>query len=151
MYAAIKILHSIISPFEQQMFLDEAKTLALLKHPNIVNIIDFGLDGDVPYLMMEYCSQGTLRDRHRKGTIVPLETVVLYVNQITTALQFAHDAKRIHRDLKPDNLLVHSSGEIVLSDFGIFTMAHKTRSMQQIPYAGTPAYSAPEQFLGTCS
>src|SRR2546423_774591 len=87
----------------------EAQYLVTLKHNNIVTLHDFGIyedDSDplhrrIPYLVMEYAIQGTLRTRHPKGTTVGFGTIISYVQQIARALQFAHDHSIIHRDLKP--------------------------------------------------
>ena len=103
----------------------------------------------VPYLVMNYASHGTLRQRHPDHTIL-LPTIVLsYVKQIASALQYAHDRKLIHRDVKPDNILLVPEDELWLSDFGLATIAHS--SMSQITEniaVGTPDYMAPEQFSG---
>ena len=148
--AAIKVLRTQLAEDHQAEFLQEANTIALLKHPNIIRILDFGIEsGDnAPYLIMDYAPNGTLRHRHPKGSLVPLATVVAYIKQIAEALQYAHDHNLIHRDLKPENLLVGENGEILLSDFGIAALAHSTSSMQPGTYAGTIPYSAPEQIKG---
>ncbi len=150
MQAAIKILRTQLGQNHQAEFLQEANTIALLKHPHIIRILDFGVERRdlAPYLIMDYAPYGTLRDRHPKGTIVPLGTVVDYIKQIAQALQYAHDRNLIHRDLKPENLLVGENGEILLSDFGIAALAHSTSTLQTGTYAGTLPYSAPEQILG---
>jgi eukaryotic-like serine/threonine-protein kinase len=108
MQAAIKVLHAQLGQHYQEGFLQEAETIALLKHPHIIRILDFGIDSaeNAPYLIMDYAPHGTLRTCHPKGSIVPLTTVVVYIPQITQALQYAHEHHRIHRDLKPENLLV---------------------------------------------
>src|SRR5579864_7819269 len=90
--------------FDQEMlknFLHEARTLFLLKHPSIVPLLDFGLDGETPFLVTEYAPQGTLRQRHRSKELVPLEVVTSYVDQVASALQYAHEQRLIHRDVKP--------------------------------------------------
>ena len=150
--AAIKFLHAKLGQNYQTGFLQEAETIAQLKHPHIIRIFDFGIDyGDnTPYLIMDYAPGGTLRNRHPKESKVPvpLATVASYVKQIAEALQYAHDRSLIHRDLKPENLLVGSNGEIILGDFGIAAIAHSTTSMDTGIYAGTVPYSAPEQIQG---
>ena len=148
--AAIKILHTKPGRIYQKWFLLLAETIASLKHPHIIRIIDFGIEraDNTPYLIMDYAPGGTLRARHPKGSIVPLPTVASYVQQVAQALQYAHDRKLIHRDLKPENLLVGKNGEIILSDFGIAAIAHGSASMDTNFYVGTIPYSAPEQILG---
>jgi serine/threonine protein kinase len=145
---AIKILHDVIPPQEQIDFIREAQTLEPLKHPHIVQIIDFGIQNGTPYLIMDFAPQGNLRHKHPIGSKVPLTTVVEYIKQIAAALQFAHDHKVIHRDVKPENILLGANNELLLTDFGIATVAHRTVSRQPIASAGTPAYMAPEQLQG---
>ena len=94
----------------------------LLRHPHIVPLLDFGISrDDLPYLVMEYAPEGTLRDRHPKGTRVPLPTVVSYVDQLASALQYAHDQRVIHRDIKPENILVRADGTLLVSDLGLLS------------------------------
>src|SRR5579863_5368997 len=81
-YAAIKVLHTLLTDEEQDAFVKEAQTLVRLTHPHIVRVLDFAVQDGTPFLVMEYASQGTLRQRHAKGTRLPLETVVLYVQQV---------------------------------------------------------------------
>ncbi len=150
-HAAIKILHArLIRSEELKAFINEARTFRL-KHPHIVPLLDFGMTfNDVPYLVMEYASNGTLRERHPLGTQVPLLSVVSYVNQVASALQYAHNLYLIHRDVKPENMLVGATGEILLTDFGISTVAQNsyTSSKQQGLIGGTASYMAPEQIDG---
>ena len=146
--AAIKILHMQLAQNYQTEFKQEANTIALLRHPHIVRILDFGIENNTPYLIMDYAPYGTLRTHHPKGSIVEPEKVVAYVKQIASALQYAHDHQLIHRDLKPENLLIGENKEIVLSDFGLASIVHGTASMETGVFAGTIPYSAPEQILG---
>jgi serine/threonine protein kinase len=104
--AAIKVLHTGLSPDEVERFRSEARTLAHLEHPNIVRVLDFGVEGITPFLVLSYAPHGSLRDRHPRGTRLPLVRIVEYVKQIAAALQYAHDAQLIHRDIKPENLLL---------------------------------------------
>ena len=144
---AVKVLQADLAQDEFTGFLQEAQIIARLKHAHIVPIFDFGIDG-TPYLVMEYLPNGSLRQRHPRGTKVPIVTIASYVNQIATALQHAHDNKVIHRDVKPENILVKSTNEIVLSDFGIAATAHRTSSLKTVHTSGTPAYMAPEHITG---
>jgi eukaryotic-like serine/threonine-protein kinase len=151
-YAAVKILQARLTRSEDlKAFINEARTFRL-KHPHIVPLLDFGIAlNDVPYLVMEYASRGTLRERHPLGAQVPLPTVVSYVNQVASALQYAHDLYLIHRDVKPENMLVGANGDILLTDFGIATVAHNSYTLpkqQQEGFGGTVSYMAPEQIEG---
>ncbi|MHB8599496.1 MAG: protein kinase domain-containing protein [Ktedonobacteraceae bacterium] len=144
---AIKILHMQLNDHETQQFLAQTSLLAQLQHPHIVRILDFGVDHDEPYLVMEYAPHGSLRQRHPRGSRLPLATVVFYVNQIAPALQYVHDQNLIHRDIKPHNMLVGANHEILLSDFGIAvlsqSMGYRRQTVQD--FEGTILYAAPEQ------
>jgi serine/threonine protein kinase/ABC-type branched-subunit amino acid transport system substrate-binding protein len=145
MTVAIKVLHTQISQEDVAQFLQEARILAGLRHPHIVRILDFGLDGQIPYLVMDYAPNSTLRARHVRGAQLPVSTVVDYVKQIAEALQYAHDRKVIHRDIKPENMLIGEHGEILLNDFGIALIAQSSHDQNTRDMAGTIAYMAPEQ------
>ena len=146
--AAIKVLRTQLAKDDIETFRNEARTIARLEHPNIVRVLDFGLEGSTPYLVMGYAVNGTLRQRHPKGTRLPLVTIVSYVNQLADALQYAHDEKLIHRDIKPENMLVGKRQEVLLSDFGIAVMAQSSRYQNPQDMAGTITYMAPEQIQG---
>jgi predicted ATPase/DNA-binding CsgD family transcriptional regulator len=145
--AAIKVLHGRLTDSDMANFIHEARVIAHLRHPHIVQILDFGVEESTPFLVMEYAPNGSLRQRHKQGTRLALETVLSYVRQIADALQFAHDQRLIHRDIKPENMLLGRNNEVLLSDFGIAMMYSTMRShsgMQQ-DTAGTVPYMAPEQ------
>lgn len=146
--AAIKILHAQLTQNDIEPFLKEAQTIAHLEHPHIIHVLDFGVDGTTPFLVMSYAPGGTLRDLHPKGSRLPPSTVISYINQIAPALQYAHDQKLIHRDVKPENFLVGRNNEIVISDFGIALIAQSSHSQTAQDIAGTVAYMAPEQIRG---
>jgi len=144
-YAAIKVLHSQLSSAEREKFRLEARTLVHSVHPHIVRILGFGLEGKIPFLVMDYAPNGTLRQRHPKGKRLQLTTIISYVRQVAEALQFAHDQKLIHRDIKPENILVGQRNEVLLSDFGIAIVTQSSRYKNVQDMAGTIAYMAPEQ------
>src|SRR5579872_1367836 len=95
---AIKLLHAQLETNDMTGFLTEAQTIAHLRHSHIVRVTDFGMDGDLPYLAMEYAPNGTIRQRHPRGTPLSFSTIVPYVKQVADALQYAHNEKLIHRD-----------------------------------------------------
>ncbi|GCE20942.1 hypothetical protein KDK_47420 [Dictyobacter kobayashii] len=131
-----------------QDFRREAQTIATLKHPHIVRVLDFGFEQTRPFLVMDYLPGGTLRNRHPEGSTITLSTVVTYVHHIASALAHAHNHRLIHRDVKPENMLIDTDGKILLSDFGIVATAHNTISMKTLDGAGTVPYMAPEQLRG---
>src|SRR5207248_1793447 len=109
---------------------------------------EFGMEGRTPFLVLDYAPNGTLRQRHPKGTPLPLPTIVSYVKQVAEALQYAHDEKLIHRDVKPENILLGRRNEVLLSDFGIALMVQTAQNERVQNVAGTPTYIAPEQIQG---
>jgi eukaryotic-like serine/threonine-protein kinase len=143
--AAVKLLYARLASEDVEKFRDEARMIARLLHPHIVRILDFGVERGAPYLVMDFAPNGTLRHRHPKGTRVPLPTVAIYVKQVAEALQYAHSQRLIHRDVKPENMLLGRNNEVLLSDFGIALTAQSTSFMSPQDVAGTIVYMAPEQ------
>ena len=146
--AAIKILSTKLTPEDVEGFRTEARTIARLKHPHIVRVLEFGVEGGTPFLVMDYAPHGTLRTRHPKGSQLAPQVIVSYVQQIAEALQYAHEQKLIHRDIKPENMLIGDRQEILLSDFGIALVAQSSRYQSTQEVIGTVAYMAPEQIQG---
>ena len=146
--AAIKVRYDQFSKDDAEEFLKEAQTIANLVHPHIVRIFDFDVQEGVPFLVMEYAPNGTLRQRYPKNTRVPLESIISNVKQVADALQYAHDEKFIHRDIKPENLLLGRRDDILLSDFGLALVAQSTRQQSLQELSGTAYYMAPEQLRG---
>jgi predicted ATPase/DNA-binding CsgD family transcriptional regulator len=143
--AAIKVLHGELAHQDMEGFLTEARTIARLRHPHIVQVLDFGVEDMTPFLVMDYAPGGNLRELHPKGTQLLLETILSYVKQIANALQYAHHEQVIHRDIKPENMLLGRSNEILLNDFGIAVLIQSISSRKTQNNAGTIAYMAPEQ------
>ncbi len=146
--AAIKVLHAQFTREEKEQFYAEARTLARLIHPYIIRIHDFAVEDGIPFLVMDYAPNGSLRQRHPRGTRVPLATIVSYVKHMAEALDYIHEQKLIHRDVKPENMLLGRNNEVLLTEFDIAIVAQSTRSQQTQEAAGAIAYMAPEQFRG---
>jgi peptide/nickel transport system substrate-binding protein len=145
---AIKVLHTHLTEQEAEHFQQEAQTIAKLTHPSIVRILDYNVQEGVPFLVMEYAPNGSLRQRYSKNSVVPLPQVVSLVKQVVAALQYAHDQKFIHRDVKPENMLLGRQQEVLLSDFGLAALAHSSASLSMQEAVGTLPYIAPEQIEG---
>ncbi len=143
--AAIKVLHSRLTSEDIKIFRAEARTLVHLIHPHIVRVLDFGIDGKTPFLVMDYAPYGTFRQLHPRGKALPLTTIIPFVKQVAEALRFAHSEKIIHRDVKPENMLLGRRNEVLLSDFGIALIAQSSRNQSTKDMAGTIVYMAPEQ------
>jgi serine/threonine protein kinase/tetratricopeptide (TPR) repeat protein len=146
--AALKVLRVQLADEHVRNFLREAQTIAHLEHPHIVQVLDFGVQHGLPFLVMHYAPLGSLRHLHPQGTILPAQTIISYIKQVSSALQFAHEHKLVHRDVKPENMLMEQQGSLLLSDFGLAVVVqHSTRREQQ-KVVGTVAHMAPEQLLG---
>jgi eukaryotic-like serine/threonine-protein kinase len=146
--AAIKVLDMRLTNDDMDDFLKEARIIAHLKHPSIVQILEFGVENNTPFLVMEYAPNGTLRSHFPRGSRFSPEDIQPYVMQIASALQYAHDERLIHRDIKPENMLLGINDEVLLADFGIAIVAHSSRTQSMQGVAGTVAYMAPEQLRG---
>lgn len=146
--AAVKVLDMRLTNDDMQDFLKEARTIAHLKHPSIIQVLEFDVEDNTPFLVMDYAAHGTLRSLFPRGTRLSPEDIQPYVMQIASALQYAHDEKLIHRDIKPENMLLGANDEVLLADFGIAVVAHSSRTQSMKGVAGTVAYMAPEQLRG---
>jgi serine/threonine protein kinase len=148
--AAVKVLQSRLTGEDAEKFLAQAEIISGLDHPHIVCVREFGLEGTYPFLAMDYAPNGTLRQRHPRGSQLPLTTIVSYIRQIADALQYVHDQNLIHRDIKPHNMLLGANHEVMLSDFGIAvvseSMGYRVQRVQE--FEGTILYAAPEQVRG---
>ena len=146
--AAIKVLHISLEDEDVEHFLSEAQVLARLDHPNIVRVHEFAVEQGTPFLVMDYAPRGTLRQRHPPGSCLSLETTIAYVKQVAAALQYAHNHQVIHRDVKPENMLLGAQQELLLSDFGISLLSPSPEQLSTQEMAGTLPYMAPEQIRG---
>ena len=151
---AIKLLHRAYlgSQKERENFLQEAQLLEMLKHPNILPILDVGIEDGIPYFVIEYAPDGSLRDHLQAAHPHPLQLDVTLniLTQIGQALSYAHQQNIIHRDLKPENILFNARGDALLADFGIAVILSTPRTTV-VDIIGSPLYMAPEQFDGMLS
>ena len=144
--AAIKILTMRLEQDELAHFLAEARIIAHLEHPHIVRVLDFGLEGAKPFLVLAYASHGSMRQRYPRGSALPLADMARCARHIADALEYAHTQNLIHGDVKPENILIGRTGELLLSDFGVAVIASHSSPRDDI--SGTVAYMAPEQLRG---
>lgn len=133
-----------------QRFRREAKLTASLRHPNICRVLDVDRQNGIDFLTMDYVDGTSLETLLKSGPLMPPVQAVQIVRKIAAALQEAHAAGVIHRDVKPSNILIDRRGEPVLTDFGLARRPEVEESEQTRPgeWLGTPAYMAPEQFSG---
>jgi predicted Ser/Thr protein kinase len=134
-------------PTFAERFAREAKAMARLSHPNIVAVHESGEAGGLPYLVMEYVDGVTLRDAMRAKQLSPAEALAV-IPQICDALEYAHRQGVVHRDVKPENILLDRAGKVKIADFGLAKLADPdglslTGTQQAM---GTPHYMAPEQW-----
>src|SRR2546421_1572777 len=151
---AIKVLHRTYlgSQQERDNFLQEAQLLEMLKHPSILPIYDVGIEDGIPYFVVEYAPNGSLRDHLREHFPhpMPVDMTLTMLTQIGQALSHAHQQNIIHRDLKPENILFNARGDALLADFGIAVVLSTPRTTP-VNIIGSPLYMAPEQFDGMIS
>lgn len=155
---AIKMMHATYSSQEKyrQRFTREARVNSLLKHPHAVQVYDFGEHEGSLYLAMEFLSGKPLRQQIRRGSLPEMERVIQYGIELADALAAAHLLKLIHRDLKPDNIMIEESPEgeqrLVVVDFGLAFMEATPSELGRLTtvglISGTPQYMAPEQARG---
>ncbi|MDQ2715228.1 MAG: FHA domain-containing serine/threonine-protein kinase [Chloroflexota bacterium] len=148
-YVAIKVLPAFHArdPIFVKRFVQEARSVAKLAHPNIVQIHDFGDQDNITYIVMEYVDGGTLKDRLKRPLAV--SEAVDFMIQATEGLDCAHRHGIIHRDVKPANMLVRKDGHLLLSDFGIAKILEGTTNLTRVGTGiGTPQYMSPEQGTG---
>lgn len=146
---AIKILSTNLldDPAFAERFSREARAMAMMNHPNIIAIYDFGSRDKYYFLVMEYVDGLNLRQLLSTGEIKPADAMQL-VPQLCDALQYAHDRGVVHRDIKPENVLISQEGQVKIADFGLakLTNLHQNLTLTQTrQIMGTPNYMAPEQ------
>ncbi len=154
-YVAIKFIRTELAENEdfQARFEREARTAAKLQHNHIVLIHDSGRQENLFYLVMEYIEGVTLKqlllDRQKQGERLPANQILNLMAQVASALDYAHDQDVVHRDVKPDNILLRGDGSAVLTDFGIARMMNDTSNLTMTGATmGTPTYMSPEQIQG---
>ncbi len=144
---AILAVHAREGHFRER-FRAEARLVASLDHPNILPVFDYGDEEGLPYLVMPYLEGGTLRDR-MVGSPVPFAQAVSWIRQLGDALDAAHEAGILHRDVKPANVLIRRDDRLALADFGIAKMLESSTGLTATGMVvGTPIYMAPEQAQG---
>jgi serine/threonine protein kinase len=145
-HVAVKVVGRPSSDAALKQLWNEARILPRLHHPNIVRMLDFNSDGTYSFLIMELALHGTMRHRYPVGSRLSLPAIAYHVRQVAAALQYTHTFGYIHRDVKPENLLLTQDEHILLSDFGIATTTYYADRLHD--RFGTAPYTAPEQAHG---
>lgn len=153
-YVAIKVLHGHLAfdPDFVSRFEREAKAVAALRHPNIIQVFDFDKQDDMYYMAMEFINGPTLKleleERHQQGKLLSLKETGRLMVALCRAIDYAHSRGMVHRDLKPANFILTEDGQILILDFGIAKIVGDVKHTVTGAVIGTPAYMSPEQGQG---
>jgi eukaryotic-like serine/threonine-protein kinase len=147
---AIKLMHREIASHSEQLerFRREARSVAQLNHPHIVTVIDAGEDEGTPYIVFEFVDGETLKERIRRCGRLPIPEAIAYAIEISRALGAAHERGIVHRDIKPQNVLIDPEGSAKVTDFGIARSLEEEGLTADGRVLGTTDYVSPEQALG---
>jgi serine/threonine-protein kinase len=147
---AVKVMHREMSeqPDQLERFRQEARAVAKLSHPNVVAVIDAGEDGGYPYIVFEYVEGETLKQRIARVGALDTQEALAYAIEIARGLTVAHARKMVHRDIKPQNVLIDNEGRAKLTDFGISRQLEQDGMTATGRVLGTTDYVAPEQAMG---
>ncbi len=147
---AVKVMHREMSEQEDQLqrFRQEARAVAKLTHPNVVAVIDAGEDGGYPYIVFEYVKGETLKQRIGRVGALDTQEAIAYAIEVARGLSVAHSRKMVHRDIKPQNVLIDEEGRAKLTDFGISRQLEQDGVTATGRVLGTTDYVAPEQAMG---
>ncbi len=147
---AVKVMHREMSEQADQLerFRQEARAVAKLSHPNVVAVIDAGEDGGHPYIVFEYVEGETLKQRIARLGALDTQEALAYAIEIARGLTVAHARNMVHRDIKPQNVLIDSEGRAKLTDFGISRQLEQDGMTATGRVLGTTDYVAPEQAMG---
>ncbi len=149
-WVAIKLMHRDISsdPDQLERFRREAKAVARLSHPHVVTVIDFGEDDGTPYIVLEFVEGETLKERIRRMERLPVAESVAYAIEVGRGLSAAHAERLVHRDVKPQNVLIDQEGRAKVTDFGIARSLEVSGLTAPGRVLGTTDYVSPEQASG---
>jgi serine/threonine-protein kinase len=147
---AIKVMHASIAEdgIQLERFRREARTAAKMSHPHVVTVIDAGEDDGHPFIVLEYVEGETLKERIRRCGPLPIPEAVAYAIEVGRALQAAHGERLVHRDVKPQNVLIDPEGRAKVTDFGISRSLDQDGLTATGRVLGTTDYVSPEQALG---
>jgi serine/threonine-protein kinase len=143
----ILLVTTLADPAGAERFKREARLLARLSHPNIIRVLDFSVDADCFYISFEYFPSTSLRQRLREKALALADQCAI-LRQVAAALAAAHAQQIIHRDVKPENILIDERGRVKLADFGLAFLQESAAVTRKSAIVGTPGYMSPEQIRG---
>jgi serine/threonine protein kinase len=146
--AALKVLHTNVTSEDRERLHTEAHVLAHLQHPLLLRILDFDVQDGLPFLVMEYVPGGSFHRHYPKGSQLPLDTILSYVNRLAEALHALHTHGWVYRDLKPENLVFGRNRELVLTDFSLTTAIQRSSCRQVPQFVESLTSMAPERIQG---
>lgn len=145
--AAIKVLNTPLSEKSDiGVFQAEVRDAARLHHTNIISILDFGVENGTAFFVVTYVPRGTFSQNYPKGSRLAPITILPWIKQMCSALQYAHNHYIVHRDIRPENILLGENNEVLLDHFGSYLVPVLSRN--QWTGAGPLVYLAPEQITG---
>jgi serine/threonine protein kinase len=149
---AIRLLPTTGAPEERERLLEAARQIADLDHPHLLRLLDYFIQDELLVLVLRHTPWANLLHYHPKGTPLPVERILPYVQDCAAALHYLHDRGLLHLDVKPENMLLGPQAEVWLSNVGLGTLLQpRTRDGRPAGFLGTPLYAAPEQFQGEAS
>jgi serine/threonine protein kinase len=146
--ASVKIFRVHLTDSDMKKFHAGLRILAQLEHPHFVRLLDIGEQNGIPFLVTTYAPNGNLREKIPEGEQVPPLSIAPYVKQIASALQYAHHQRLIHQNLKPENMLLGQTNEVLLDDFYFPLMSQISNFVNTQEMVNTTGYMAPEQLQG---
>lgn len=135
----------LLNARSRERFQQQATTLTRLEHPNLVRVSECGVEDAIPYLVMPYVSNGSLRKRHPRGERLPVSMLISYISQVAAALQYAHDNDAVHGEVKPENILIGERQEILLSDLSAALLPQDADTTEREKRVDASPYMAPEE------
>jgi tRNA A-37 threonylcarbamoyl transferase component Bud32 len=153
-YVAVKMMHAFLADEKEFLarFEREARVVATLRHPNIVQVYDFDVESGVYFMVMEFINGETLKTRMQEleaqGQWISLDDAGRIILAVGSALKYAHERGMVHRDVKPANVMITTDGSVILTDFGIAKIVSASNLTASGAMVGTPSYMAPEQGMG---
>jgi WD40 repeat protein len=143
--ATLEIFHVQLAEDGMPIFQREAQKLIQLRHAHILRLLDFDVQEERPFLVLADASNGSLFERYPYGTRVPLEQVILYAQQVASALEYAHDRKLVHGAVQPEHMLLSSQDIVLLGNFGLSAIVPALATINTQVSLGALVYMAPEQ------